>query len=99
VGGDLSRVSRRRVAATQRHPWLNVLIQLSERKTLERAAIDALTTHGDEFVAHGNIGYVIIDRTRASPALTDFAVRALHLEELEADGPAVLYRPLALAAS
>jgi hypothetical protein len=93
AGGDLSRVSQRRVEATQRIPMANALIQLSEGKTLDPAAIDRLTAHAPEFVAHANIGYIVIDRTRASPALVDFAERAFRLEPLESDGPMVLYRP------
>ena len=47
-----------------------------------------------EFLAHANIGYVVIDEERASLALVSFAVRALHLEALASDGSFVLYSPV-----
>jgi len=98
-GGDLSRVSERRVEAIRSYPMLNALIRASEGETLDPAVIDTLARQGPEFVAHGNIGYVVIDRTRASPALVAFVARTLRLEELASDGSAVLYRPSPLAAS
>jgi hypothetical protein len=98
-GGDLSRVSERRVAAIRSYPMLNALIRASEGETLDPAVIDTLARQGPEFVAYGNIGYVVIDRARASPALVDFVARTLRLEELASDGSAVLYRPSPLAAS
>jgi hypothetical protein len=93
LGGDLSRISQRRVEDIRRYPMLNALIHLSEGKTLDPAAVQVLEAHGPEFVARSNIEYVVIDKSRASSALADFAARVLHLEELESDGPAVLYRP------
>jgi hypothetical protein len=93
IGGDLSRVSQRRVMAIRQQPMLNALIDLSEGKTLAPSIVDALGEDGAGFVARSNIGYVVVDRERASPELTQFAARTLQLEELESDGSTVLYRP------
>ena len=38
-------------------------------------------------------GFVVIDADRASAPLREFAIRALHLEQIESDGPFELYRP------
>lgn len=93
VGGNLSRISARRVEATLRYPMLRVLILLSEGRPLDPDAIDKLAAHAPEFIAQANIGYIVIDRDRASPALVDFAESMFRLEPLESDGPMVLYRP------
>ena len=93
IGGDLSRVSMRRVVAIRQQPMLNALIDLSEGKTLAQSTVDALGEDGAEFMARSNIGYVVVDRERASPELTQFAARTLQLEELESDASTVLYRP------
>jgi len=93
IGGDLSRVSERRVKAIRQQPMLNALIDLSEGKTLAQSTVDALGEDGAEFMARSNIGYVVVDRERASPELTQFAARTLQLEELESDASTVLYRP------
>jgi len=86
-------VSKRRVMAIRQQPMLNALIDLSEGKTLAQSTVDALGEDGAEFMARSNIGYVVVDRERASPELTQFAARTLQLEELESDASTVLYRP------
>jgi hypothetical protein len=48
---------------------------------------------GRAFVRRANLGYVVIDRDRASDALVDFAIRAFDLELLERNGALELYRP------
>jgi hypothetical protein len=93
IGGDLSRVSAQRVDAIRQVPMLNALIDLSEGKTLDATTLDTLLARGPGFIASSNIGYVVVDRDRASPVLIDFATRVFHLEELESDGAAVLYQP------
>jgi hypothetical protein len=94
VGGVLSRVSERRVKAVRSHVMLDALIRLSEGKPLEVGTTEVLVADAPQFLARANVGYVVIDHTRASPALVDFAMRTLNLDELESDGPFVLYRPV-----
>ena len=94
IGGVLSRVSDRRVKAIRSDAMLDALMHLSEGKVLAPGDTDRLAAIAPRFLARANVGYVVIDRTRASSALVDFAIRTLKLEELEADGPFVLYRPL-----
>ena len=97
VGGVLSRVSERRVKAIRSYVMLDALIRLSEGKPLESGTDEILAADAPQFLQRANVGYVVIDQTRASPALIDFAMRTLNLEELESDGPFVLYRPATLA--
>ena len=75
---------------------LEALIRLSEGKPLEPGTDELLAADGPQFLERANVGYVVIDHTRASPALVDFAMHTLNLEELESDGPFVLYRPAPL---
>lgn len=99
LGGVLSRVSEGRVKAIRSYPLLDAFIRLSEGRSLQPGAAELLAAHTPRFLARANIGYVVIDETRASPALVDFAIRTLDLEKLESDGPFALYRPVSLRAA
>jgi hypothetical protein len=93
LGGYLSRVSRRRVAEVRASPMLTALIKLSEGRNVREHSRLALIKHGPQFVRRAHLGYVVIDRSRASPALVDFAIRALRLEWVAADRDLELYQP------
>jgi hypothetical protein len=93
IGGVLSRVSKGRVKAIRSYPALDALIRLSEGKPLQPGAAELIMAHTPKFLTRAKIGYVVIDHTRASVELVDFAMRTLNLEELESEGPFVLYRP------
>lgn len=95
IGGYLSRVSRQRVAELRRIEILDALIVLSEGGTLPASREASLIKGGPTFVHDANLGFVIIDRASASPALIDFAVRALRLHLVEVDGELELYQPAA----
>ena len=93
VGGALSRVSARRVDAVRSYPILDAFIRLSEGQALQPKAQALLIASAPEFLSHANIGFVVIDRERASPELVDLAMRALRLEAVASDPPFELYRP------
>jgi len=93
IGGYLSRVGTDRVSTLRRNDMVDGLIVLSEGGTLSESREATLVAGGPSFVRDANLGFVIVDRVRASPALVDFAVRALRLEQVEAEGQFVLYRP------
>jgi hypothetical protein len=93
VGGYLSRVSPRRKAANRRSPVMNALMSYSEGRTPLVAEQQAARDGAEAFLARARLGYVIIDHTRASPALVAFATELLGLTELEREGPMVLYAP------
>jgi hypothetical protein len=95
IGGYLSRVSAKRVHAIKRRPILAALLVLSEGGTLRGADVDRLAERGAPFVRGARLGYVVIDRSRASQELVDFASRVLVLEKLAVSGTRELYRPLA----
>jgi hypothetical protein len=93
IGGYLSRVSEDRVSTLRKIEVINALIVLSEGGTLPAAGEPHLIASGPAFVRDANLGFVIIDRRRASQSLIDFAIQALQLDEVGAEGALVLYRP------
>ena len=97
VGGYLSRVSRKRIAQLRQDPLLDALITLSEGGTLDGVREAALVERGDEFIRRGRLGYVVIDNDRTPPPLRNFAVRALHLRHVAAEGSYDLFVPASLA--
>jgi hypothetical protein len=93
IGGYLSRVSRRRVDEIRRVGTLDGLIILSEGGTLQADRVAELEKRAAAFIQGAQVGYVVIDRTRASTELVRFAVRAFHLELLDRHNSLELYRP------
>jgi hypothetical protein len=93
IGGYLSRVDDESKSEVRRIDMIDALIVLSEGGTISAPREAALVSHGPTFARDANLGFVIVDRLRASHALVDFAVRALHLTLLEVDGNFELYQP------
>jgi hypothetical protein len=93
IGGYLSRVSRRRIEEMRKEPILAALVTLSEGGTLDPARQQDLLEQGPAFIRQAHIGFVVIDGTRATPQLRDFAVRALRLRRIDGEGAYELYTP------
>ena len=94
IGGYLSRVSPESKSEVRRIDMIDALIVLSEGGTISPEREAALVASGPMFVHDANLGFVIVDRLRSSPALVDFATRALHLQRDEVDGNFELYEPV-----
>jgi hypothetical protein len=94
IGGYLSRVPRRRIAEARQDPVLDALITLSEGGTLDAARERALIDRGPEFMRRGDVGFVVIDTSRASAHLRDVAVAALRLQRVDGEYPYELYVPV-----
>jgi hypothetical protein len=93
IGGYLSRVADGRKSEVRRIDMIDAFIVLSEGGTISPQRQAMLVTNGPVFVRDANLGFVIVDRTRASRALVDFAVQALRLRLVEVDGMFALYEP------
>jgi hypothetical protein len=93
IGGYLSRVSRRRIDEIRREPTLAALVTLSEGGTLDLAQQRAVLEQAPAFIRQARIGFVVLDRTRSSPQLRDFAVRVLRLHRIDGEGAYDLYTP------
>jgi hypothetical protein len=77
----------------RRRPLLAVLAALSEGRSVTPAELEAARRRGPVFVEAARIGYVVVDRSRASEALVDLATSALDLEKIGTAGHRELYRP------
>jgi hypothetical protein len=93
VGGYLSRVTRRRVIEMRQDPMLDALITLSEGGTLDPVSQQTLVSSGPDFLRRARLGYVVIDGARTPPQLREFALRALRLHHVAAEGPYDLFVP------
>jgi hypothetical protein len=93
IGGYLSRVSQQRVAEIRRRPILRALIDLSEGREVSAEARRSLRLVAPSFVRASRLGYVVVDRSRASPSLAAFAIETLDLEKIGVSGGRELYRP------
>ena len=93
IGGYLSRVSPSRVARARSMPTRRALLILSEGKELNPRELAEVEPRARTFTSRSRVGYVVIDRSRASPALVSFAIEMFDLEKLGEDGSRALYRP------
>lgn len=96
IGGYLSRVGRRDVQRQLNFWTLRGLLKLSEGQALTAQERQMLVARAPRFADRARVGYVVIDETRAPPALRQFALEAFHLVRIgESEGHA-LYRVPAL---
>lgn len=93
IGGYLSRVSPSRVERARSMPTRRALLILSEGGTLTPQELAEVEPRARTFLERSGIGYVIINRSRASPALVSFALEMFDLEKIGEEGPRELYRP------
>jgi hypothetical protein len=93
VGGYLSRVSPRRRLDATRAPVMNALCTLSEGHDLSADQNAAARGRVDAFLRRTRLGYVVVDETRASPALVEFATDLFGLTLVSREGPMALYVP------
>jgi hypothetical protein len=97
VGGYLSRLSDARKDIILQNAFLSALFEKSERKTLSDDGRAAARAAALAFADEVNLGYVVIDEPRTTPALRDLAIESLGLLEIGRDGPLRLYVPSARA--
>lgn len=98
IGGYLSRVSAGRVSSIRRFPVLSALMALSQDQSVPAALEEAAMRHAYDFVRRARLGYVVVRRGRASPALVAFAIRVLDLEKVAESDTRILFRPRQSAA-
>jgi len=92
IGGYLSRVSARRIEAARQRPVLAAMMRLSAGEPLSPAESQAARRRAPTFLANAELGYVVIDRSRATPELAAFAVELLRLDFVARDGTRDLYQ-------
>ena len=91
LGGYLSRLPGRQVRRYRRVPLLRTLMDLSEYQPVSVPELEEAAASGRDAARKLRLGYVIVDRSRASPQLVDFATLALDLEKVATEGAQELY--------
>ena len=95
IGGYLSRVSELRKQQNHRLPMLRALNALSEPRFVvpPEWLVEAREAR-DRFLSRSCLGFIVVDRLRATPALRAFAADALHLTRVHEDAAYELLVPI-----
>lgn len=94
VGGYLSRVSEWRKREMLSSPTLNSLVALSTLGgTVSASELERAQAGRDLFLSRSCVGFVVLDRRRAAPALREAAMTILRLESVHEDALYELLRP------
>jgi hypothetical protein len=91
LGGYLSRVPKDTKEYYRALPVMRALLVLSERRTPTPVQIERAQRAADAFLENSNLGYVVLDATRVSPALRAFAIETLRLRKIADSGTIELY--------
>lgn len=87
IGGYLSRVSARRKDVYRAMPVMSALLDLGEGRKLQPRQLERALAGAGNFVERTNLGYVVMDTSRVTADLRDFAIIVFNLEKVrEADG-------------
>jgi hypothetical protein len=92
-GGYLSRVSPSRVERARRRPVMSVILALSEGREVTEAELTRAREAVPSFLKRFNLGYVVVDRTRTTPAATQTLVELLSLVQVDRGPRRTLYVP------
>jgi hypothetical protein len=92
IGGYLSRISAKRVREMRAQPTLDALMIMSEGRKLASPHAAWIRSRGPGFLRRANIGYVVVDDTRAPAYLREFVIDAWQLDEIARDAGMTLYR-------
>jgi hypothetical protein len=93
VSGYLSRISDQRKEQYASHPVLGPLISESSGLVTTPAQREVAREKAPAFVRESQVGWVVIDETKASPSLQEFAIDVLRLRLKTRDGAFALYVP------
>lgn len=93
IGGYLSRVTTRRVLEYRHMPVADVLMTLSEGKSVDTERYERARREAPQFLTRTRVGYVVVDRSRTSPELSRFAIDAFDLQKVAEAGTRELYVP------
>jgi hypothetical protein len=94
VGGGLSRISDRIRQGQRRLPVIQLLLQLSDGRTVTPGEIADAKIAAPAFVRRARLGYVVIETMAASPELRQAAIDILRLEKVAESPGRELYRPV-----
>jgi hypothetical protein len=92
AGGYLSRLPAGAVKRYQRLPLMSVLLELSEGQPVDPGRLDEAVTRARARRKELNIGWIVVDSSRATPELLALCSRAFDLQWTAADGDWTIYR-------
>jgi hypothetical protein len=92
IGGYLSRLPPGAMDRYAGDSLLGALLDLSEGRELDPATAAAALAEAPAFVSRRNVGYVVVNTTRASEALIAFATQAFGLTLVTVEGNEHLYQ-------
>jgi hypothetical protein len=93
IGGYLSRVPPAQREAALELPFYGALLRLSEHQAIDDEARADAVEAGDWFLRRTCVGFVVVDRQRATPELVSLAQQALDLVPSYEDRTHVLLTP------
>jgi hypothetical protein len=91
LGGYLSRVPAEKLVDYGRVRLFRLLFDLSARRPVGAARIEAAIEESHREAEALQIGYAIVDTSRVSPQLLAFAKSALDLQLIATEGAQALY--------
>ena len=92
AGGYLSRLPPGAVKRYQRMPLMSVLLELSEGQPVDPARLDDAVARARARQKELNIGWIVVDSSRATPELLALCNRAFDMQLIATDGDWVIYR-------
>ncbi len=99
IGGYISRLPRARLGVYEESITLRTLMELSEGGAVPPSDMEQALARGADAIARFEVGWIVIDKARTSPALAAFAIEAFNLERLESAEGYDLYVPHLLSAA
>jgi hypothetical protein len=99
IGGYISRLPRAQLGVYNESITLRTLMELSEGGAVSPSDMEQALARGAEAIARFEVGWVVVDKARTSPALEAFALEAFNLELLESAEGYDLYVPHVLPAA
>ncbi len=93
IGGYVSRVSEWRKRENLKIPMLRAIFELSEGRELAPERADEARRSRQQFLERSCVRFVLMDKSRVSRKLRDFADEALRLSLVHEDDQRALYIP------
>jgi hypothetical protein len=92
AGGYLSRLPPGAIKRYQRMPLMSVLLELSEGQPVDPERLDEAVARARDRRKELNIGWIVVDSSRATPELLALCNRAFDMQRIATDGDWVIYR-------
>lgn len=92
IGGYVSRLPRGEVERYRRIRLMRVLLDLSAGEEVSPERIARATVTANDMLTSLNVGYVVVNTSRSSEQLIEFARKAFDVTYVASDGPLVLYK-------